>query len=139
MVQICSHQSHLETPTPISSLPFLKSDCKPATRLLLNYSLKSDVWAVNHVRFHTDRRGVQVLLPPADWAQFTHPGEEPSHYAVSLAGPQSQWAPCGDQRAYLFSVPSAAFLLCNLVLIPPFVSEGLGNWKTPFSLCISRT
>lgn len=139
MMRICSHQSRLETPTTISSLPFLKSDCKPATRLLLNYSPKSDVWAVNHVRFHTDRRGVQVLIASAGWARFTHRGGELSRYALSPAGPWSHWDPHWDQRPHLFSVPSAAFLLCNLVLAPPSVSKGLGNWKAPFSLCISRT
>lgn len=96
-----------------------------------------------------------MLIASADWARFTHRGEELSryavslagpcgslslsHYAVSLAGPWSQWDPHWDQTLHLFSVPSAAFLLCNLVLAPPCVSKGLGNWKTLFSLCISRT
>lgn len=57
-------------PTLLSSFPFLKSDCKQATRLLPNDCPRSDVWAVNHVRFHTDRRRVHTPIPSALLAWF---------------------------------------------------------------------
>lgn len=102
VMRMRSHQSRLETPTTISSLPFLKSDWKPATRLLLNYSLKSDVWAVNRVRFHTDRRGVQVLIPSAGWARFTQHGEEPSRYAGPWQVPGLTGTHTGTREQLIF-------------------------------------
>lgn len=54
----------------VSSFPFLKSDCKQATRLLPNDRPRSDVWAVNHVRFHTDRRREHTPIPSAHLAWF---------------------------------------------------------------------
>lgn len=41
-------QRTFENLIPVSLFPFLKSDCKSATRILLNDSPRSDVCAVNH-------------------------------------------------------------------------------------------
>lgn len=149
VVRIRSHQSHFESPTPISSFPFLNSHCKRATRLLLNYSPRSDVWAVNHFRFHTDRRGVHVLIPSADWAQFPAAAAASQRCAPWRGGVPLWFIPGGSPaltgshsgtskhlsfpREGQFSYRSA------LLLALPLLSESLGNWKTPCSLCISRT
>lgn len=67
-----------------------------------------------------------MLIPSAGWAWFTHRGEKPSRYAVSLAGPWSQWDPRWDQRTHSFSVPGAAFLPC-LPLLSSLKALGIGR------------
>lgn len=144
---ICPHQSHFESPTPVSSFPFLKSDCKWATRLLLNYSPRSDVWAVNHVRFHTDRRGVHVLIPSAGWAQFMAAasprctpwrGGTPLQFIPGMSPGLSGSHAGTSEYIYFLHQVWLSYRTASLLALPP-VSESLGNWKTPFFLCINRT
>lgn len=103
-------QRTFENLIPDSSFLFLKSDCKPATKLLLNDSPRSNVCIVNHVRFHTDRQWVHTLIPSECSAWFSvneelhilarrfplsiHPrGCCPQHYSPWVA--VWQWQPWG--------------------------------------------
>lgn len=138
-------QRTFENLIPVSLFPFLKSDCKLATRLLLNDSPRSDVCTVNHVRFHTDRRWVHTDTIWAfgtvqGGAGYARLGQEVSsvHPSPWLLSPALQPVGChvvvaamGHFWAPWFSVWRAAFVVCSPSLASP---KALGIGRLLFLL-----